>query len=262
LRLFFAQVRRIFNRYYFLYNVAKAKKEALTDSVANPTEADELIDEAVALQPEAPAPASDTGDFLLKYRNVIGGALILGLLALIGWFYWNGLMDDKNKEGLEQMSQAVQFFENDSIDKALKGTSQYLGFVQLVEDYSGTKAGNLSKFYLGRCYMKKEKYTEALEAFESFDKSENMLAAMAYGGMGLAHEELKEFEKAASAYKKAAGTKENIQTTPYYLFQAARVYEYADDKAAALELYKRIEREYPQSEEARGIERFIAKLED
>ena len=242
--------------------MAKAKKEAVTDSVANPTEADELIDEAIALEPETSAPESSTGDYLLKYRNIIGGGLVVGLLTLVGWFLWTGHLEEKNKEGLEQMSQAVQFFELDSTDKALKGTSQYLGFVQLVEDYSGTKAGNLSRFYLGRCYMKKEKYAEALEAFEAFDKSDNMLAAMAYGSMGIAHEELKSFEDAAKAYKKAAEIKSNNQTTPHYLFQAARVYEYAEDKKAALELYKRIEREYPQSEEARGIERFIAKLED
>jgi hypothetical protein len=52
------------------------------------------------------------------------------------------------------MFQAVRYFESDSLNLALNGDGNNLGFLQIVEDYSGTKAGNLANYYAGVIYLK------------------------------------------------------------------------------------------------------------
>lgn len=223
---------------------------------------DELIEEEFPLKAEQEAQPFHAGDFILKYRNIFGGAVIVLLLAFAGYLFYRENLKEKDQEAREQMSQAVQFFEQDSIRKAIVGTSQFPGFETLVDEYGSTHAGNLCKYYLGVCYLKQNKLAEGLEMLKRFDQSDDMVSAAANAAMAYAYEEQKEFEEAGKHYIKAAEIKRNDQTTPHYLLQAGRVFEYAEQNERALEQYKRIKKEYPLSEEARTIDRLIARLEN
>lgn len=236
----------------------KAVKAQTDSEVIN----DELIEEEFPLQIEQESQPFHVGDFILKYRHVLGGAVIVLLLAFAGYLFYRENLKEQNQEALEQMSQAVQFFEQDSIRKAIVGTSQFPGFETLVDEYGNTDAGNLCKYYLGVCYLKQGKIAEGLEMLKRFSQGDNLVSAAACAAMAYAYEEQKEFEEAAGQYLRAAETKRNDQTTPYYLLQAGRVLEYAEKNERALEQYKRIKKEYPLSEEARNIDRLIARLED
>lgn len=224
--------------------------------VQDPAPAEDLL-----VPTTAPETKPDVLAWLTKNNKVVIGMVVAAVLSIAGYLGWNAYQADQNNVAADEMVAAVGFFEQDSLDKALRGTSQYQGFETLVEDYGSTKAGNLCKYYLGIIYLKKGKYSEGVAMLESFSKGNDLVSMQAYYSLGYGYEELKEWEQAASAYERAATTKENKFTTPYYLMQAARVLEYAGNNDKALAHYKRIKKDYPTSTEGSNIDKYIAKLE-
>ncbi|MCZ2356700.1 MAG: tetratricopeptide repeat protein [Bacteroidia bacterium] len=197
-----------------------------------------------------------------KYKNFALGILGGIVLAIGGYLYYQSYLGDQQKEAVDQMVRAVRFFEKDSVDKAIKGDSQYPGFEKLADEYSGTPAGNLCKYYLGCCYLKKGNINKGVEYLESFSKGDDLIGASAYAALAFAHEEKKDFAEAAKNYRKAASINENSQTTPFFLMNAARNEELAGNNAGALEIYQTIKRKFPNSQEGQSVEKYIAKFED
>jgi len=86
-----------------------------------------------------------------------------------------------------------------------------------------------------------------------------MITALAYGAIGDAYLQLANKSNALKYYAKAYRHQPNQFTTPMFLMKAARVHELNGDYAEAIKLYERIRTEYPASNEARNIERYIAR---
>jgi tetratricopeptide (TPR) repeat protein len=68
-------------------------------------------------------------------------------------------------------------------------------------------------------------------------------------------------DKAIDNYKKAADAADNEITAPTYLYRAALALEQKGNKKEALELYKKVNTNYPNSQEGMASEIYIAKLE-
>ena len=73
--------------------------------------------------------------------------------------------------------------------------------------------------------------------------------------------QLGDYKKAASYYKKAAGSKANDFSTPIFLMKNAMALEKANDYAGALKVYEQIEKDFPNSPEARDIEKYIERAQ-
>ena len=211
---------------------------------------------------ETVEPTTNYDALIEKYKKLALG--ILGGVVLIvgGYLYYQSYLEDQQKEAIEQMVRAVRFFEKDSVDKAMKGDSQYPGFEKLADEYSGTPAGNLCKYYLGCCYLKKGNIDKGVDFLESFSKGDDLIGASAYAALAFAHEEKKDFSQAAKYYQKAASINENSHTSPFYLMNAARNEELAGNTAGALKIYQTIKSKFPTSQEGQSVEKYIAKFED
>lgn len=200
-------------------------------------------------------------DFIQKYKNIILGVLAVIVVGSVGYFFYRSQLSKKNVEAMDVISPAIAYFESDSLNLAITGDGVNPGFESIAEDYSGTATGNLARFYLGVAYLQTGKPTEAIEQLEKFNIQDNIASAAALGALGSAYEETGEYEKAASSFEEASGIPEkNIQTTPFFLNQAARNYETAGKNEKALKLYQEIKRKYPLSEEGQGVDKYIAKL--
>ena len=165
---------------------------------------------------------SKSEQFIEKYQKVIliaVGVIVVVVLVVFGFkrFY----IGPREKEAQSQMFMAEKYFEMDSLNKALNGDGQYLGFLAIMEDYSMTKSANLSHYYAGICYLKLGKYDQALEHLDKFSSDDKIIAPMAKGAMGDAYMELKQVEKAAGFYQDAADMNKNDFTTPLFLMKAA-----------------------------------------
>ena len=205
---------------------------------------------------------SKSEQFIEKYQKVIliaVGVIVVVVLVVFGFkrFY----IGPREKEAQSQMFMAEKYFEMDSLNKALNGDGQYLGFLAIMEDYSMTKSANLSHYYAGICYLKLGKYDQALEHLDKFNSDDKIIAPMAKGAMGDAYMELKQVEKAAGFYQDAADMNKNDFTTPLFLMKAAMAYEELGKLDRSLEFYKRIKEEYPRSNEGREIDKYISYTE-
>jgi len=157
------------------------------------------------------------------------------------------------------MYMAEMYFEQDSLNRALLGDGNELGFLDIIDDYGMTKSANLAHYYAGICYLNLGEYKEAIDYLEGFDARGQILGPMAIGAIGDAYMELGESEKAANCYVNAADENSNDFTSPTFLFKAGWTYEIMGDYKKALKVYETIKKDYPKSYEAREIDKFIAK---
>jgi tetratricopeptide (TPR) repeat protein len=230
---------------------------------------DELIDaDEVTYEEEKTGEAGTSGGqktFFEKYRNLlmIGG---VALAAVIGYFlYQNSQKDKRNEEAQADMLNAIVAFERDSINIAINGDGQTTGLIDIVEDHSGTDAGNLARYYLGVSYLKQNNVDQGIEELENYKSNGSLLSAASHGALGYAYEQKGEFEKAAEAYLTASRTpEENRGSTPYFLMQAARNQMSAGGNEEALETYRKIKEKYPLSEQVTdgSVDRYISMLSE
>jgi len=192
-----------------------------------------------------------------KLLTIIIGVIVVVVLVFFGFkrFY----MAPREKEASEQMFMAERYFEIDSLNLALNGDGMYPGFLEIIDDYGMTKGANLSKYYAGVCYLKLGKFEEAIDHLKSFKGKDQVLGPMAKGALGDAYLELDQTAKAAGAYLEAADLNENEFTSPLFLMKAGWTYEILKDYKKALEIYERIKFKFPTSNEAREIDKYIAR---
>jgi len=191
-----------------------------------------------------------------QYKNIItyvGGGILGVAFLIVGWKYYT---TTQNEEGQAAMFQAVYYFESDSLNKALNGDGNNLGFVDLASDYNFTKAGNLAKFYAGASYLKLGQYDQALDYLQSFSSSDILVQARAYSLTGDAYMEQEDYESAASNYKKAADWKPTKEFSPEYLMKLGLASELNKDYDAAVRAYQQIIDEYPNSQKVNEAKKY------
>ncbi len=204
---------------------------------------------------------SKTEQFIVNNQNIIYVVVAVLIVAVLGYFAWEKYyIIPKTEEAQEQIYPAQQYFAADSLDKALFGDGNNLGFIDIANDYSITKPGKLAKYYAGICYLKKGDYDKAIDFLTAYSGDDEIISSMAIGATGDAYLEKGEQNKAISFYKKAAENTVNNFTTPLFLFKAAEVYEIQKQYANALDLYKRIKNKYIASNEGREIDKYIARV--
>ncbi|MEP6646793.1 MAG: tetratricopeptide repeat protein [Saprospiraceae bacterium] len=201
--------------------------------------------------------------FFEHNQNVI--LSVLGGLVLVigGWFvYHNLIMQPKEEKAMAQMWMAQVQFEQDSFNLALDNPGGgYSGFLHIINDFKGTKAGNLANYYAGVSYLNLGNFDAALTFLNDFHPAGIIGPVMKHGALGDAYSELNQMDKAIDNYKKAADASENELLTPYYLKKLAMLYETQNENVKALDIYKRIKAKYPNSNEALSIDKYIARAE-
>jgi tetratricopeptide (TPR) repeat protein len=186
------------------------------------------------------------------------GIIVIVVVAYLGFkkFYLQPL----EKEAQSQMFMAENYFEKDSFNLAVNGDGNYLGFLDIIDDYGMTKAANLARYYAGISFLYLYQYEDALYFLEDYKTDDLLLEPIAEGAMGDASLELGEPEKALKHYKNAYSLNDNNFTNPIYMMKAANLMESMDKLEDALALYKEIKEKYPESNEGRYIDSYIARV--
>lgn len=204
---------------------------------------------------------SKTEQFIEKNQKII--LIVVGaiILVVLGYFGFKRLyLAPREKEAQSQMFMAEKYFEMDSLTKALKGDGNYLGFLDIMDQYKFTKSANLSHYYAGICYLKKGEFQNAIDQLSDFSSGDELIAPMAIGAMGDAYMELNNTDKAIDCYLKAADKRKNDLTSPMFLMKAGMAYELAGKNDLALKTYMRIKTEFSRTNEGREIDKYIARL--
>lgn len=203
---------------------------------------------------------SRSEQFVEKNKNLLF-YIILGIIVIVGgiFLYRKFVMGPKQKEAQAQMFVAEQYFEKDSIDLAINGDGTNPGFLDIANEYGSTRPGNLAKYYLGVCYMKKGEFQNAIDYLDDFSADDHIIGPMAIGLTGDAYMELGETGKAIEYYLKASEKKINDFTSPIFLLKAGWAYEILGQYDKAIGVYEKIQKEHYKSFEARDIEKYIAR---
>ena len=149
---------------------------------------------------------TSANNFLEENQTKIIG-IVAGLVIIFGgWFtYKNLIQKPKEEKALAQMWKAQYQFEQDSFLVALENPGGgYSGFLSIIKDYKGTKAGNLSNFYAGLSYLNLGNFDAALTHLTKFKPTDNIGPTLKFGALGDVYSELNQMDKAMASYKKAA----------------------------------------------------------
>ena len=191
--------------------------------------------------------------------TIIGA--IVGIVALFS-VYQNFYIEPMEKEAQAEMYMAEIYFQKDSFNLALNGDGQYLGFLDIADDYSSTNVGQLANYYAGLSYLHTADYDNAIKYLGDFSSDDIILSSLALGCIGDAYMELGDTDAALDAYADAVNNSANVFTSPRYMMKQAMIYTSNGDNNKALDLFKAIQSDYKTSREANGIEKYIARVEN
>lgn len=198
-----------------------------------------------------------------KYKKPLWGALIAVVVLVGGYFlYQNYVVAPREAKAEELMFKGQEYFANDVYDKALNGDgASFPGFIQLANQYSSTKTGNLANLYAGLSLAKTGKYQEAISYLEKFDDCDDeMISPAAIAELGNCYAEVGNLDEAADYLVKAAERADNNSLSPIFLIQAGEIFEAQGNKDQALECYETIKQKYVNSMQYSEIEKYIERV--
>jgi tetratricopeptide (TPR) repeat protein len=202
-------------------------------------------------------------DFWTRNSKIILGVGTVLLLLVGGFFvYKTYFKGPKEEKASEAMFKAEEYFRQDSVRLALNGDGQNLGFLRIIDLYSGTKAANLSSFYAGVCYLRLDDNQNAVKHLEKFSSGAKQVQQRAYKLLGDAYGDLGNHKEALDYYKKAARHfEEDINNASEALFNAAYLADRVlKNQEEAISLYKEIKQKYPQTQYGYEADKYLAQL--
>jgi tetratricopeptide (TPR) repeat protein len=201
-----------------------------------------------------------TEQFLESNQKLI--AIVIGsiVVVVVGYLGLNKFyLEPRSITAQDQMFAAQNYFEKDSFNLALNGDGSNLGFLDIIDDYGSTTAGNLAKYYAGISYLHMGKYDNAIEYLKKFSTDDVLLGPVSVGAQGDAQLELGKTEKALELYTKAYKMSDNQMTAPVYMLKAGELLESTNKGAEALKIYETLKQKFPESNEGRNIDKYIAR---
>lgn len=211
--------------------------------------------------------ASRSEQWVAKNQNYIIGVIGVVAVAVLGYLaYVQFVQNPKEQSASNEMFYPQQYFAQavssttaqDSLyNLALNGAEGKYGFLDIIEEYNGTKAANLAHYSAGMAYLNLQQYDEAIDHLEKFSSDDIILGALAKGGIGDAFVQLGQPAEALSFYEKASGHDVNEYTTPKYLYKAGITAMELGQNEKALKYFQRLKDEFSEAGEAMSIDVFI-----
>lgn len=215
--------------------------------------------------------ATKTEQLVSKYQNLIIIAIVVIALSVLSYLgYRNYIYQPKKIEAVGELSQAQYYFElavnSDESDslflRALNGGEGKYGFLDIIENYAGTPAGMLANYSAGMSYLNLKDYLNAIDYLDKFKSNDVILDALAKGAIGDAFAQIGQPDDAYDYYVAAIEASNNLFSAPKYLYKAGMLGSNLGKNTVALNYFKRIKSDYPDSAEAKLVEVQIGRLEN
>ena len=202
---------------------------------------------------------STTGQWIEDNSNLLSWiitgivAVVLGIIALNNYVFKPKALEANNEN-----AKAVVYFQAGDFEKALNGDeAECIGFEAIANNYRLYRPGKLAALYAGICYFQLGDYEQAANYLKRFNAKDINIAPAASQLLGDAYVELQEYSKAVRAFENAAATQNDL-IAPMSLKKAGLVYLEMGDKHAAKHAFEQIKNDYPTSQEAADIDKYIA----
>ena len=213
--------------------------------------------------------ASKTELIVSKYQNYIIGFVGLTVFAVLGYLgYENLIFQPKSDEANNELFTAQNYFNKAFSDTensdslfllSLNGGEGKYGFLDIIKNYSGTDAANISVYSAGMAYFNLNDFQNSIEYLKNFNSDDEILKALAVGVIGDSFAELNQLDDALDAYRRAANSSSNKFSSPKFLLKAGNTATLLGKKSEALKYYNRIKNDYPKSSQSNLIDIQIGK---
>ncbi len=178
-------------------------------------------------------------------------AVVVGIICFKSFY-----LEPRNEESKESIFAAEQIFAMDSFQLALDGNAEIMGFLDIIDEYGSTDAGNLAKAYAGLCYKQLGDNESAIEYLSKFSADDKTVQPAIYGAIADAYWDMNNTDKAISYYEKAIKNG-NEMIAPFYGKREAMLYLSLNQNDKALDILKNIEKKYPNFSEMGEVKKFI-----
>ena len=239
---------------------SKAAKEKSLEEGSTTAEVFKTLDEG----------ASKTEQWVEKNQKFILGFIGAVAICVLGYLaFLEFIQKPKEIEATNEMFQAQTYFEQaltsparDSLfNLSLNGGEGKYGFIDIIENYGSTDAGNLSRYYAGMAYLNTNNYKEAINYLDDFSSDDAVIGPLAKGGIGDAFVQLGQEDKALNYYEAAASMNTNDFTTPRFLLKAGNTALNLGNFDKAIKHFTEITENYPSAAEAAKATANIGKAE-
>ncbi|MEO6838745.1 MAG: tetratricopeptide repeat protein [Ginsengibacter sp.] len=207
-----------------------------------------------------------------KPISYIGSAIIL---LFAGWLIYKYMFQVPNQEKADtevfvtqkyftEFTSATDSAKLMMAARVLNGDGRNPGALKIINKYSGTPAANLCEYYAGACYLQLGQFAKSIKYLKDFDANgATQIQSRALGMMGDASAELNKNDDALDYYKKASevNTKDDY-TSSEFLFRAALFAQSIGKTKDAIDMFKKIKTNYPLTERAADVDRYLARLGD
>lgn len=201
-------------------------------------------------------------DRIFDYRRqlIIAGVAIL-IVAIGTILYYNNFQAE-NERAMTELGKIYPLYDEGNYERAINGIPEQniMGLRDITANFKRTEAGKIAAFYLANAYYHLGDYDEAYRYFDSFQGSDALLRASALAGKAAIYEYRGEHQRAAELFEQAATRFGKTAVTPENLNHAGRNYFEAGEMTRALNIFNRIQEEYPESAFSRDVERYIAQI--
>ena len=145
----------------------------------------------------------------------------------------------------------------EAFDTALNGTDENEGLIAIADNYGGTNAGNLAKYYAGISYLNIKEYDKAIDYLEDVSTDDNILNTVIKGSLGDAYLSKNDTDEALDYFAEAANESTNKAIAPIYLLKAGKLALASKNYDKAEELLTSIKEDYPTSTQAKNIDLYL-----
>ncbi len=205
-----------------------------------------------------------TEDFFERNsKKIIAVLTVLIVAAALIYGYRELISLPRVERAAELIAEAQYRFEgeNPDFELALTGDANGAGFLDVIDQYGSTPAGNLAAHYAGICYLRMGDADNAAVYLAKYRPVSGIPGAIVnaqnLGLQGDVAVEQQDYARALKFYDKAVRASDNPLTAPLYLRKAGLAAKAAGDEALSTAYYQRILDTYPATAEAREAEKLI-----
>jgi len=174
--------------------------------------------------------------------------LVVGAIIAYNYLYKN----PRNEKAQAAIYKGERFFQNQEDSLALFGNgNDFIGFENIIKDFSGTKTADLARAYAGISYSRLGNNEKALEYLNKF-KGGDLLITPAIAGA-----------KAISHFNNAAKKANDELLSPIYYNKTGLAYLSVKNYDKAIETFQMIKDKYLNSPQGQEADKYIeaAKLQ-
>jgi tetratricopeptide (TPR) repeat protein len=193
--------------------------------------------------------------------TIIG--IIVGIVVLVGSVIGYSIYsENQEREAQAFLGYAEQLYIGANYETALNGddSAMGVGFAAIVNNYGGTSAGNMARYYAAISELEMGNADMALAYMSDFDAPKGILGVNAINFHAVLLANSGDHKQAAAMFKKAADWDKNSSTTPANLLSAAQSALLAGDTTMAGNLADQILNEYDSSPAAANARKIQGQL--